>query len=169
MAVHRRESPSDLRRLKQLSIFDDERSKAERSKANPVPTKTDESRKCHKKNKSRKHRTKKATKNRCTLPVDQTPWIPKGTFHLKELPQELRMNIYAHELYHLPMTKEPALLQVLAKDKFLIDDYARAVRLWEYGGMHNFLVTSANVNAFHRMPMKEMLKIKHLTIVVDNS
>jgi len=102
-----------------------------------------------------------------TVFADRRPWVPEGVFHLKKLPQELRMKIYAHELYHLPVSKEPALLQVLAKDKFLLDDYRRAIRLWEYGGMHNFKVTSANVDTFHRMPMKDMMKIKHLTIVVD--
>lgn len=90
--------------------------------------------------------------------------------NLKKLPQEIRLQIYAHDLVHYPSVESepPALLKALAGDEFFVDDYVRAVRLYSYGGsdMNNFKVTKENTEAFNRMPMKEMLKIRHLTLVM---
>lgn len=94
----------------------------------------------------------------------------EAPFHLKNLPQELRLKIYAHELFHLPYGDPPALFEALTHDEFLADDYIRAIRLYSYGGddLNNFRVTNDNAEAFRKMPMKELLKIKHLTLMIDD-
>jgi hypothetical protein len=93
----------------------------------------------------------------------------EAPFHLKKLPQEVRLKIYAHELVHYPSGNPLTLLEALARDEHLANDYVRAVRLYNYGenDKNNFRVTKANMEVFMRMPMKEMLKIKHFTLVVD--
>lgn len=83
-------------------------------------------------------------------------------FPIKKVPSELRLKIFAHEVDYQSNGRLPPLIVALGADKEL---YEEAREIYK---KVNLLVFNRNQDDFRVMPMKELFKIRHLTIVVPS-
>lgn len=77
--------------------------------------------------------------------------------------------VYGHVLVHMPgPSATPPPLEALAGDEHLKDDYLRSIKMYKYGEKCNFKITLENLPSL-KMPFKDMMQIKHFTIVVEGN
>jgi hypothetical protein len=81
----------------------------------------------------------------------------------KTLPMELRVLVYMNGLQLQPGLQAPALLLALAANQ---DLYAEALPIYE---KINFFAKIRNKQLFLKMPLKDLLKIRHLTLVWEGN
>ena len=80
-------------------------------------------------------------------------------FPIKELPYELRALVYPHALILQPDNTAPNFLLALAADATLYAD-ARSI----YRAI-NAILTTKNQDAFGKLKMSELMRIRHLRCV----
>jgi hypothetical protein len=80
-------------------------------------------------------------------------------FPIKELPFELRALIYPHALILQHDNSAPHLLYALAADA---DLYAEAQPIYQ---AINAIISTKNQDAFRKLKMSELTKIRHLRVV----
>jgi hypothetical protein len=83
-------------------------------------------------------------------------------FPIKELPFELRALIYPHALILQPDNTAPDFLLALAADAGL---YAEARSIYR---AINAIITTENQDAFGKLKMSELMRIRHLRCVFSN-
>ena len=80
-------------------------------------------------------------------------------FGFRRLPKEIRELVYLHELSVDHDNKPSALFVAVAADPTLL---AEALPIYR---QVNYVLTKGNMEHFKKMPLKKVMKVKHLKVV----